>query len=185
MSDPRQARLRDTLDSALANLMAVLPGADNEPGWSLPTHEEGWDVRQTLAHLATAEAGMNNLIAAALRTHAAGQPVTADIARGKDGQPFDRDRWNDRQVEKRGAAPPSALRVELTEVRAQTLRTLAGLRPADLECPAWHPALGQCTVEAIYKVMAIHMKDHTRAMKAALRSSYGHYWGEAEAHGKE
>jgi hypothetical protein len=29
------------------------------------------------------------------------------------------------------------------------------------------------------------MKDHTRAMKAALRSSYGHYWGEAETQGRE
>jgi len=29
------------------------------------------------------------------------------------------------------------------------------------------------------------MKDHTRAMKAALRSSYGHYWGETEARTKE
>ena len=185
MTDPRPARLRDALDSALANLMAVLPGADNEPGWSLPTHEEGWDVRQTLAHLATSEAGMNNLIAAALQAQAAGQPVTADIARGKDGQPFDRDRWNDRQVEKRAPAPPSALRVELTEVRAQTLRALARLNAADLDSPAWHPALGQCTVESIYKVIAIHMKDHTRAMKAALRSSYGHYWGESEARTKE
>jgi hypothetical protein len=40
-------------------------------------------------------------------------------------------------------------------------------------------------VEAIYKVIAIHMKDHTRAMKAALRSSYGHYWGETEAQAKQ
>jgi hypothetical protein len=37
----------------------------------------------------------------------------------------------------------------------------------------------------IYKIMGIHMKDHTRAMKAALRSSYGHYWGETEARGQE
>jgi hypothetical protein len=33
--------------------------------------------------------------------------------------------------------------------------------------------------------MAVHMKDHTRAIKAALRSSYGHYWGEGEAQGRE
>jgi hypothetical protein len=185
MADTRQARLRDTLDSALSNLMAVLPGADNEPGWNLPTSEEGWNIRQTLAHLATSESGMVKLIGVALRANAAGQPVTADIARGKDGQPFERDRWNDRQVEKRADQPPSALRVELTEIRAETLRTLAAHTDAELDSPAWHPALGQCTVEAIYKIIGIHMKDHTRAMKTALRSSYGHYWGEVEAQGRE
>ena len=185
MTDTRKARLRDTLDSALSNLMAVLPGADNEPGWGQPTHEEGWDVRQTLAHLATSEAGMQNLIVGALRQRDADQPVTADIARGRDGQPFDRDRWNNRMVEKRETAPPSALRVELTEVRAATLRALAAHADADLDAPAWHPALGACTVESIYKVIGVHMKDHTRAIKAALRASYGHYWAESEAAGQE
>jgi hypothetical protein len=39
-TETRKARLRDNLDSALSNMMAVLPGADNEPGWELPTFEE-------------------------------------------------------------------------------------------------------------------------------------------------
>jgi Mycothiol maleylpyruvate isomerase N-terminal domain len=185
MSDTRQARLRESLDSALANMMAVLPGADNEPGWELPTAEEGWTVRQTLAHLGSSEASMNQLIAMALAAHRTGQTMTGDALRGKDGTPFDRDRWNDRQVAKRAEQPPSALRVELTEARTLTLRNLAAQTDADLDTPAWHPALGACTVEMIYKIMGIHMKDHTRAMKAALRSSYGHYWGETEARGQE
>jgi len=37
---------------AVANLMAVLPGVDNEPGWDALTGDEGWTVRQLLAHLA-------------------------------------------------------------------------------------------------------------------------------------
>jgi hypothetical protein len=184
MTDRRQERLRDALDSALANMMAVLPGADNEPGWELLTAEEGWTVRQTLAHLGSSEASMNRLIALALAAHRAGQTFDGDALRGKDGSPFDRDRWNDGQVAKRAAQPPSALRVELTDARAATLRALAAQSEADLDTPAWHPALGACTVEMIYKVMGIHMKDHTRAMKAALRSSYGHYWGETEAQGR-
>ena len=97
----RQARLRESLDSALANMMAVLPGADNEPGWELPTAEEGWTVRQTLAHLGSSEASMNQLIAMALAAHRNGLTMTGEALRGKDGSPFDRDRWNDRQVAKR------------------------------------------------------------------------------------
>jgi hypothetical protein len=181
----RQARLRDALDSALMNMMAVLPGADNEPGWELLTAEEGWTVRQTLAHLGSSEASMNRLIALALAARGAGQPITGDVLRGKDGTPFDRDRWNDGQVAKRAEQPASALRVELTEARAATLRALAAHSEGDLETPAWHPAVGMTTVEGIYKIMGIHMKDHTRAMKAALRSSYGHYWGETEGRGRE
>ena len=163
--------------------MAVLPGVDNEPGWEVPTAEEAWTVRQVLAHLATSEAGMAALIQRALDARAAGQAITP--VTGRDGSPFDRDRWNDNAVAKRTAAPPSALRVELTETRAATLRTLAALFDADLDAPAWHPALNFCTVSDIYKVISVHMRDHTRAVKAALRSSYGHYWADAEARGRE
>ncbi len=183
--DTRKARLRDNLDSALSNMMAVLPGADNEPGWDLPTFEEGWTVRLALGHLASAEASMNRLITMALASREAGQVMSEAMLRGKDGEPFNRDRWNAGQVAKRAPLPASALRVELTEARTETLRNLARHSEADLATPAWHPAVGMTTVEAIYKIMVIHMKDHTRAMKAALRSSYGHYWGETEAQGRE
>lgn len=177
----RTIKLRSGLDDALSNLMAVLPGADNEAGWEIPTADEGWTVRQMLAHLSVTEGSMNGLIAQALAAAAAGTPGTGLVPTGKDGEPFDLDRWNARHVEKRAAQPPSALRVELTETRAQTLRTLKAMTPAQLATPAWQPALGHTTVEAIYKIMALHMRDHTRAVKKALRASqHGLYWADVE-----
>ena len=70
---------------------------------------------------------------------------------------------------------------ELTEARAATLRTLKTMTPAQLATPAWHPALGMTTVEAIYRIMGTHMRDHTRAAKKALRQGLqGRYWADVE-----
>ncbi len=177
----RTMKLRSGLDDALSNLMAVLPGADNEAGWEITTADDGWTVRQMVAHLAVTEFSMNGLIAQALAAAAAGTPGVGLTPAGKDGRPFDLDFWNHRQVEKRAAQPPSALRVELTETRTQTLRNLKAMTPDQLATPAWQPALGNTTVEAIYKIMALHMRDHTRAIKKALRASqHGLYWADVE-----
>jgi hypothetical protein len=178
-ADP-QAKIRGSLDDALSNLMAVLPGADNEPGWDLPTDEEGWTVRQTLAHLMISEASMQTLIARALEAAATSQPVGPPAA-GPDGQPFDLHKWNRRQVDKQAATPPSALRVARTETRAKTLRDLKATTPEQLATAAWHPALGDTTVEGIYRIIGIHMRDHTRVLKKALRSGLaGRYWADSE-----
>ena len=177
----KTGKLRAGLDAALSNLMAVLPGADNEPGWDLVTGEEGWTVRQMLAHLASAEISMPRLIAQALDAAESGRPADSLVPTAKDGRAFDLDFWNRRQVEKRAEQPPSALRVELTEARAATLRTLKTMTPAQLATPAWHPALGMTTVEAIYRIMGTHMRDHTRAAKKALRQGLqGRYWADVE-----
>ncbi|HMA34392.1 MAG TPA: maleylpyruvate isomerase N-terminal domain-containing protein [Chloroflexia bacterium] len=181
MDSEKTGRLRSGLDDALSNLMAVLPGADNEPGWAIATGDEDWTVRQTLAHLASAESSMIALIERAFAAAQAGQSIGALLSRGSDGQPFDVHVWNRRQVEKRAQQPPSALRLELTEARAQTLRALKPLSPDQLATPAWHPALGDTTVEGIFKLMAIHMRAHTSAIKKALRAGIqGRYWADVE-----
>lgn len=182
MDVDKQARLRSGLDDALSNMMAVLPGADNEPGWDIHTGDAaGWTVRQMLAHLAAAEISMNALIDRALAAARDGLPVATLTVTGGDGRPFDLDFWNRRQVEKRATQPASALRLELTTARAGTLRSLKARTPEELACPAWHPALGATTVESIYKVMEVHMRDHTRAMKKALRAGLqGRYWADVE-----
>jgi|SRR6476469_10542490 len=181
MDVDRTARLRGGLDDALSNLMAVLPGADNEPGWDIHTgEEEAWSVREMLAHLAISEASMNQLIDRALTAARESQPGDLPVV-GRDGRPFELDTWNRRQVAKRADQPPSALRLELTETRTLTLRKLKGLSGAELGAPAWHPALGATTVESIYKVIGVHMRDHTRAIKKALRSGLqGRYWADVE-----
>ncbi len=181
MDAEKATKLRAGLDDSLSNLMAVLPGADNEPGWDIPTGEDGWTVRQMLGHLTAAEISMNGLIARALAAARDGQPFSTLVPTGSDGRPFDLDFWNSRQVAKRASQPASALRLELTETRAQTLRTLKAHTAAELATPAWHPALGDATVEAIYRIMAIHMRDHTRAVKKALRQGLqGRYWADVE-----
>ena len=181
MDVDKRARLRTGMDDALSNLMAVLPGADNEPGWDIPTADEGWTVRQLLGHLASAEVSMNALIARAVAAGRAGQPASTLVPATSDGRPFDLDFWNRRQLEKRAEQPPSALRLELTEARAKNLRDLKALTPDDLITPAWHPMLGETTVEGIYKIIGIHMRDHTRAIKKALREGLqGRYWADRE-----
>ncbi|MGI8588375.1 MAG: maleylpyruvate isomerase N-terminal domain-containing protein [Chloroflexia bacterium] len=179
MDTAKNDKLRSGLDDSLSNLMAVLPGADNEPGWDIQTGDEGWTVRQMLAHLASAETSMNGLIDRALAAARDGLPIGDPMA--PSGGKFDLDYWNLRQVEKRAERPPSALRLELTETRAHTLRQLKSRTPEELAAPAWHPALGDTVVESIYKVMAIHMRDHTRTIKKALREGlHGRYWADVE-----
>src|SRR5205085_6237887 len=95
-ADP-QAKIRSALDDALSNLMAVLPGADNEPGWDLPTGEEAWTVRQALAHLASAEVSMNVLIERALAAAAEGRPLGELVAIGSDVRAFDLNLCNRRE----------------------------------------------------------------------------------------
>ncbi len=105
-------RLRDSGAAGLAAMHAVPPAA-----LALPGYENGWTVRQIMAHVASMEFTYRRL---------------PDVARGpRDAQAtpgggtFDMDGYNARQVEKRAAQPPAALAEEFLKGRA-ALIVLAG-----------------------------------------------------------
>ena len=123
---------------------------------------------------------MNALIDRALTAARGSQPGDLPVV-GRDGRPFELDTWNRRQVAKRADQPASALRLEADRDAPPHTSQAEGLSGAELQAPAWHPALGATTVESIYKVIGVHMRDHTRAIKKALRSGLqGRYWADVE-----
>src|SRR5437588_437035 len=97
--------LRESGAEALAAMAAVPPAALEKAGY-----EQGWTVRQIMAHVASLEFAYRRL---------------PDLARGpRDAQAtpgggtFDMDGYNARQVERRANTPPHELLRELLRGRA-------------------------------------------------------------------
>lgn len=75
--------------------------AQLDGNWSMTVHdgERGWDARQLLAHIASTQTAIPQLL-------------RLDDAH-RVGAPFDPDRWNEAQVRRRRTATPKALKEEL------------------------------------------------------------------------
>lgn len=115
-----------------------------------------WNVRQILAHLVSAEAGMTELI--------------RSIVSGGAGAPedFDLNAYNERRVRKMEADAWEDLLVEFDRRREESVGLVAGLSATDLERTGRHPWLGTTTVEEIIKIIYRHNQIHQREIRKAL-----------------
>lgn len=143
----------------LRDLFASLNDAD----WQRPVygHEQGWTVRDTLAHMVSAGRGL--LQAAQL------------IADGALKMPadFDLDRWNQRQVEKQADRTPADLLDDLAAVTQNTLAYLDRLSAGEdaaaiLARRGRHAVFGDTTVEFILRRTYRHEREHAQDIRAAL-----------------
>lgn len=154
MGDLRGA-LREDLTSAHRALRALLDTV-TDSAWALPTPNEGWTVKDTLAHLCMGETG-NMLIARRILD-----------GEGKAVEGFDLNRWNQRQVEKRRDKTPDELWQELDTARAETLTALAGLTEEQLQMRGQRTTGEETTVEGVFRQIARHERLHADDIRAGL-----------------
>ena len=158
--DPRREKLRERLDSAHAELAALLDAVLEDQARQA-TSNPGWAVRDVVAHLAAAELGHQQVI----RQLLASQPTALPS--------FDLDAYNASEVAARQGQSLAALRAEFEANRQETLALLESISPADWDRAGYHPGGFDTTVEGTFRVIAIHEKRHAREIQAALAAQSG------------
>lgn len=151
---PTKDLLRQKLDSSRAYLLSV--AAHIGPDTVLSSTENPlWNVHDLLAHLAGAERGLQ----ATIQRFLLDQPLPGD---------FSLERWNQRQVEKRQQEAVEGLLESLAASRQDTLALLDSLSEDQLAMPGTHPAGIDTTVAGIFRIMALHERDHGGEIARAL-----------------
>jgi uncharacterized protein (TIGR03083 family) len=153
--DQRQAKLRQRLDDSRRELLAVVDALGSAEA-AAPTANPGWAVHDTLAHLAGAELGHQQVIRALL----------AGVSPDTSG--FDLDAFNAADVAARRNASLAELLDELATNRSATLALLDAVAPDDWDRAGYHPGGFDATVEGVFRIIAIHEKRHVKEIRAAL-----------------
>jgi len=151
--------LRDSGSEALAAMMAV-PESALERG----CYEQGWTVRQIMAHVASMEFAYRRLPELARGSRDA-QTTTGD---GR----FDMDGYNARQVEKRKSTPPAELAEEFRRGRGALVVLIADTEAELLDTPVRTAggvtgSLGQAIQETAVSHVRTHGADFARAAGSA------------------
>lgn len=128
--------------------------------WERQVYSEGasWQIRQILAHLASAEDNITRLV--------------EHILSGGEGVPgdFDLDGYNERKVSELEALPPDELLEKFLENRERTIQMVSRFGEGDLDRKGRHPWLGVAPVEEIIKLMYRHTQIHQRDIRNTLNS---------------
>jgi hypothetical protein len=129
-------------------------------GWSAAdferTYEPGkWSARLILAHLAHIEIAFGMRVRMALTTP------------GYMVQPFDQDRWMERETAIDGRAAVDAF-LALDRLNVDLFATLS---PADVAIPVSHPEFGNVTVDWIVHTLAGHQVSHLQHIEQIARQA--------------
>lgn len=154
--DALVAELRQSGEAALASLQAMEP-ADFDHG----RYENGWTVRQILAHVAAIEWTYPRLLDLPPFESA---PTTGEVQRNQSGAVRSRmDDYNARQVEKRADVPVADLIAEFERNRAATIAAIAS---ADAEVLGRRVqsfgGLEGALIDVIAGVVLDHVSGHVR-----------------------
>ncbi|MFN8526671.1 MAG: DinB family protein [Chloroflexota bacterium] len=120
------------------------------------TANEGWTIKDTLAHLSSIEARVRAMLTAAIN----GAPWSADRA--------DLDAFNLECVKARRSWTAAEIIDELRQTGAETDAVLAGLSGVDLDREWSHPIFGPMTIERTAGIIARHLHAHSLQLEAAL-----------------
>jgi len=120
--------------------------------WKAEVYTEGstWTVRNVLAHFVTSERGLLKLF----QTIREGGPGAAED--------FSIDHYNARQQEKAKDLMPGELLEQFVDVRANTVRWVAGLSDEELAIEGRHPFMGQVPLVEMLKMLYLHNQLHFR-----------------------
>ena len=155
MPHDRKDALRAELVEAQRALIDALDqvGADD---WLRSSPNEGWTVRDLLAHLTTAESGF--------------VPTLRRMAAGEGGVPadFDPNRWNAGQLRRRGDVPTDQLRAELESAHRDMLVLLDSLDDAALDQRGHLSSGAEGSTEDNFRLVAFHKRTHTEDIRAAF-----------------
>lgn len=138
--------------AALFSMVAELPEATLD--WRM---DGGWSIREILTHLVNAEEDHRRVIEVVARGEAHRVPTELDM-----------NAHNEQRVSERGHLLKSDLLVALSAQRAATERLYQQLDAGQLSLIAPHPVLGDQTLEAIFRIIGLHERQHTRDIAAIL-----------------
>ncbi len=119
--------------------------------------DEHWTPHNMLAHLTDAERGM---VGQATRIAASETPIPPD---------FNLDRWNRRTVKKLENLTVADLRARLVESRAAAIQAIEAMPEAGLDLIGRHSSLEMMTVEAIFRLIGSHERDHATIISSAFK----------------
>jgi uncharacterized damage-inducible protein DinB len=161
-------------EKGVQTLIAKLAAAREEIVQTIEGLDEGtltwkpgdgrWCIKETLAHLASAE-GSHRQVAQAI---VAGQTV--------DVSDFDLDAWNAARVAERRQQSIDEILEEMAVERQHTLSALQDLEDEALDLQGLHPALGETTVLKIFRIIPIHERWHLKDIRQLLEE-----WGEQQS----
>lgn len=137
------ARSRETLIKAVAFL--------NDTQLQVLFPDRSWSIHDTLAHLATNEALMLDLLEAIAEGTQSALPAD-----------FDNQHFNDEQVARRKAETTPALLADLEANYARLVAFLETLTPEKLNRRGIHPAAGDANVKEFFLAMYAHHEIHCR-----------------------
>lgn len=150
----RKQDLRAELTEARAYLLSVAGQIGPDQALN-STENPAWNVHDLLAHLAGAERGL--------------QATVQRFLRGEDlPEGFSLDYWNQRQVEKAQARSIDDLLASLAASREGTWALLDSLGDEQLAAAGRHPAGFDTTVAGVFRILALHERDHGQELAAAI-----------------
>lgn len=149
-ASPRE-QLRQRLIDGRQAVLEVVSGLDEAAG--RVQANPGWERRDIVAHLASAEIGHCQVIQRLL----AGQPT---LLPG-----FDLDEFNQAEVGSRRQRSLSELVAEYQANRAATLALLDTIAENEWAIAGPHPGGFDTTVEGVFRVISIHERHHLREMQ--------------------
>ena len=155
----RIARLTARLQKGADQVARALAGPEEGDGdHVLYPGPPTWTVRDTVAHLLSAEDGLRHV----------GQAISS----GGPGAPLGlhHDDLNAAEQARLGGIPVSDLLRDLAASREATIAWVETLSDADLDRTGRHPALGEITVEAHIQAMYGHGLLHLRDLRHSLQA---------------
>jgi uncharacterized damage-inducible protein DinB len=119
--------------------------------------EDGrWSIKETLAHLASAE-GSHRQVAQAIA-----------VGRTVDVPEFHLDAWNAARVAERRQRSTDEILEEMAAERQRTLSALQNLQDEALGRQGLHPVLGETTVLKVLRIIPIHERWHLKDIQQLL-----------------
>lgn len=147
------------LHAARTELLALLNGMD-EATLERPGALGAWSVKNVLAHLAAWEDWVVQALPVRMATGTTPPEFRARVA--------DEDQFNTLEVAERAELTPSEQLMELERVRAELLRYVHTLPPADLARRQPWPEWAGTLPEYLLVALGQHERDHAAALRAAL-----------------
>ena len=156
MTDRKQ-QILDDLKAARAEVLELV-GRMSPAQLDLTTANEGWSVKDTLAHLSSIEVRVRSLLQHALE----GRAWPADAV--------DLHTFNARCVAERRSWPAEAIVDELRQTGRESDAAIDRLAPDDLDRQWDHPTRGTLTIDDIARILPRHLREHAKEIEAALRA---------------
>jgi hypothetical protein len=146
------------LDTERAKLQALVAGLDEAHAHKIVYGN--WRVQDILAHIASGERASLSYV----KMVAANRQMPA----APDAPPFDLDRWNQAQVEKRRSKALAEIIAELNDNRQATVAFVAGLDSDMLERRGSHPVFLHSTLAEVIQSIAEADRHHLQEIATAL-----------------